>query len=98
MLTFSIIIIIVIKIKIIVNIIIISGQMQSACCICYLSATGTSDAKNRFNFGRTEIHDNEKSGWLSMVTDEPVKNIEEYILSDHRLIIDDLHELYSEMP
>jgi len=48
-----------------------------------------------FNFERTEIHNEERSGRPSMMLDELVQKIEEHFLSDRRSIIDNLHELCS---
>lgn len=50
-----------------------------------------------FTFGRTEIHDEARSGRPSIVTDDMVQKIEENLLSDRRITIDDLHELCPEI-
>jgi len=47
-----------------------------------------------FKEGRADVHDNEKNGWLSIVYDECMTNIEEPVRAKRRLILDKLNELF----
>ncbi|XKL61430.1 hypothetical protein PGB90_008487 [Kerria lacca] len=51
----------------------------------------------RFQEGRTNLHDEDRSGRPSIITDQLVNSIQEYILNDHRLTISDLCNFYSDL-
>jgi hypothetical protein len=45
-----------------------------------------------FEAGRSDVHDETRSGRPSVVTDEIIQKIDENIHADRRLTIDELHQ------
>jgi F0F1-type ATP synthase membrane subunit b/b' len=47
-----------------------------------------------FNEGRTNVHDEERSGRQSIITEDLKKQIDEQIRQDRRSTLDELHEKF----
>jgi hypothetical protein len=50
-----------------------------------------------FNAGRTNVHDEERSGHRSLITEDLTKQDDEQIRQDRRLILDQLHEKFPQI-
>jgi hypothetical protein len=50
-----------------------------------------------FNEGRTNVHDEERSGHPSLITEDLKKQIDEQIRRDRRLTLDELHEKFPQI-
>ncbi|XKL67149.1 hypothetical protein PGB90_010569 [Kerria lacca] len=51
----------------------------------------------RFQEGKTNLHDENRSGRPSIITEELVNSVQEHILNDRRLTISDLCNLYPDL-
>jgi hypothetical protein len=50
-----------------------------------------------FNSGRTNVHDEARSGRLSVITDELTKRVDDHIRANRRFTTDELHEAFPEV-
>ena len=75
----------------------IFNEVKSAYGDCAMNRTSVYKWCREFKGGRTSVHDDQRSGRPSIVTDELVEKIENAVRDDRRLTVDELSDMFPQI-